>query len=118
VVDRPLPFCEFLGALEGPRDGEELNVDGGVGRVVVEGVSKFLEGCGLFKSKTAGSMASSEEYWEPGSAMVPTFSADPGPAGSARFGDLPLAGEGGGEPNNDPSSSPAGSESTPSICMH
>jgi len=50
--------------------------------------------------------------------MAPTFSADPGPAGRASCGDLPLAGEGGGEPNNEPSSSsPAGRENTPSTCM-
>jgi hypothetical protein len=49
--------------------------------------------------------------------MVPTFSADPGPAGNASFGDLPLMGEGGGEPNSEPSSSWAGGESSPSTCI-
>src|SRR6267142_4388775 len=101
VVDRSLPFFEFLGALDGLRDiecvwEEELEVDRGrrglvvdvgIGVVVVRGVgvgvSGFLVGKGRFKSKTAGSMASSEQGWEPGSAMVPTFSADPGPAGRA-----------------------------------
>jgi hypothetical protein len=64
VVDRPLPFCEFLGGFDDPRDEaglwEELKVDG-VDHVVVEGESEFLEGDGLFKTKTAGSMASSEQ---------------------------------------------------------
>ena len=37
--------------------------------------------------------------------MVPTFSADLGPVGRASCGDLPLAGDDGGEPKSDPSSS-------------
>jgi hypothetical protein len=78
VVDRSLPLFELLGALDGLREieglwDEELEVDGesrglivDVGMVVVVvvgvgvGVSGFLVGKGRFKSKTAGSMASSE----------------------------------------------------------
>lgn len=100
-MDRSLPFFEVLGALDGLRDiegvweeelevereGKGLDGDVSIGVVVVGGVgvgvSGFLVGKGRFKSKTAGSMASSEQGWEPGSAMVPTFSADPGPAGRA-----------------------------------
>jgi hypothetical protein len=74
-VDRSLPFFEFLGGLNGLLEiegvWEELEVNGetrglvedvGVGVVVVGvvvGVSGLV-GKGRFKSKTAGSMASSE----------------------------------------------------------
>ena len=64
-MDRSLPLFEFLGVLDGPRDigglwEEGLEVDGGL-RGLVGGVSGFLEGEARFKSKTAGSMASSEQ---------------------------------------------------------
>jgi hypothetical protein len=57
--------------------------------------------------KASGLTESSEYGWEPGSAMVPTFCVeiDSMPLGRAKLGDLPLAGEGGGEPKRESSSS-------------
>jgi hypothetical protein len=64
--------------------------------------------------KANGVTGSSEHGWEPGSAMVPTFCVDTDslPLGSANLGDLPLAGDGGGEPKSESSS---WSFSTPDI---
>ena len=44
----------------------------------------------------------SDLLWEPGSVRVPTFSSAPG---SANDGDLPLRGEGGGDPKSELESS-------------
>ena len=55
--------------------------------------------------KANGNTGSSEQILEPGNTIVPTLCV-PDPVGSANDGDLPLVGDGGGEPKSESSSSP------------
>ena len=73
---------------------------------------------GLMSGTGGRAGGSSEHRWEPGSARVPTFCVLFCPPGRANGdGDLPLPGDGGGEPKRELVSKSSCSPATSSTCM-
>lgn len=93
---RAAGVADLEGTVEDLSGGADGMFVGGCDRCLATLLSAFTGGAG---GSTGGS---SEHRWEPGSARVPTFCTLFCPPGRASGdGDLPLPGDGGGEPNRE-----------------